>query len=84
MIMFLHFYNFWNIASREEAVSKFSDQTKGWLLFFFLIKIKIVNYWSAAKVIQVSSFMSYNFFVKSKILYTWKCIAEYSGKLIPN
>lgn len=27
-MMFLHFYNFWNIASREEAVSKFSDQTK--------------------------------------------------------
>lgn len=80
MMMFLHFYNFWNIASHEEAVSKYSDQTK----VVFLIKIKIVNYWSAAKIIQVSSFTSYNFFVKSKILYIWKCIAEYSGKLIPN
>lgn len=81
MMMFLHFCNFWNIASCEEAVSKFSDQAK----VVLLIKIKIVNYWSAAKIIQVSSFMSYNFFfVKSKILYIWKCIAEYSGKLIPN
>lgn len=30
----------------------------------FFNKIKVVNYWSAAKIIQVSSFMSYNFFVK--------------------
>lgn len=79
MMMFLHFYNFWNIASREEAVSNTVIKLR-----CFFDKIKIVNYWRAAKIIQVSSFMSYNFFVKSKILYIWKCIAEYSGKLIPN
>jgi len=35
----------------------------------FLDKIKIVNYQSAANITRVSCFMSYNFFVKRKIMY---------------
>lgn len=60
--MFLHFCNFGSIASHEEAVSEYSDQTKVWLVVFFPSKIKIFNYWSAARIVRVSSFMSYNFF----------------------